>query len=96
MRTGSFQGTLNPAAPSDQDTLFSRAAEAIGAGVVQITQEIMPDIRAKLIDEAWFGRPAYPNTQSLEPNATDIWRSPGLVIEGQWHAQEPPDLTPER
>jgi hypothetical protein len=56
---------------------FAKAAEAVG----EVTRGAIPDIRHKLVDEAWFGRRAYQGEQDM--SARLGWTKPDAEAPGQ-------------
>lgn len=90
MRSDRFKATVNVTPDEHDRTLFSRVCDAIGATAAYVAHDVMPDVRAKLIDEGWFGRPAAPGHGHSSPSG-EPWRTPNsLTIEGEFtRSQEP-------
>lgn len=85
-----FNATAHLSPVEHERTLFARVCDAIGATAAYVAHDIMPDVRSKLIDEGWFGRPAAPAQSHGSPSGAP-WRTPNsLTIEGEFtRSQEP-------
>jgi hypothetical protein len=90
-----FEGKARLSPEEHERTLFGRVCDAIGVTAAFVAHDVMPDIRAKLIDEGWFGRPAYPG-QSHSPESGAPWRTPTtLTIDGEFSRADAPRHTPD-
>lgn len=77
-----FQATVQHTPAEQEQTLFQSVCDAIGEGAAYVAHDIMPDIHARLIDEAWYGRtPGAEPSHSPEKEA--VWPSGSLTIEGE-------------
>lgn len=90
-----FTATAKLSPEQHERTLFDRVCDAIGASAAFVAHDVMPDIRAKLIDEAWFGRPPYPgHGHTSEAGAS--WRTASaLTIEGEFSQANASHQTPD-
>lgn len=90
-----FSATVRVSHEEHERTLFGRVCDAIGVSAAYVAHDIMPDIRAKLIDEGWFGRtPQSGKTKEHDTGAP--WRTPGtIVIEGGIDRDPPAPPAPE-
>lgn len=70
--------------PAEGDrSLFDHVCAAVGVAAAYVAHDVMRDVGAKLIDEAWFGRS--PTDVSPHHTGPDIWgRTPqSLTIDGE-------------
>lgn len=90
-----FKGTATLTPAEHERTLFSRVCDAIGTSAAYVAHDVMPDIRARLIDEGWFGRPAYP-AHGHGQEAGAPWRTSTLTIDGELTRSDAPSQAPDR
>lgn len=74
-----FRATAHIDPEEHERTLFGRVCDAIGASAGYVAHDVMPDIRSKLIDEGWFGRPSHPGQAPSQASGAP-WRTPGTII----------------
>lgn len=93
-----FRATAHLDPEEHERMLFDRVCDAVGATAAYVAHDVMPDIRSKLIDEGWFGRPSHPgHAQSHAAGAP--WSTPGtIIIDGEImreHAVASPTPSPD-